>query len=258
MLYAMDSGRITPSYVALCLLAYALYVLSVLCADFHSRGWLPHQQAQRGGGAASPYAASSPRRAGGVSKGRAAGACKGVRAPRAAHMLRIGASSGVKKARASSGDRDARSVPPIEAHFGRSNATDSPQLAAPEAPPPLVPVLTLPMSGGGGDDGAAACGATRCFTSLSIEHTSGDTARRPARSHGCVAVCRRSACSALAAATAPLRFAQLWSIPAAPEGGGDACTWPMLVKSLLSCQVQVRHAPALPWRLKIPMPCAIA
>ena len=236
MLYALDSGHIAAPYVALCLLAYTLYVLSVLCADFHSRGWLPHQKARRGcgGGGAARALSTPPRRAGGVSKGRTAGSPKGVRSPRGLQSLRVG--GGVKKERRSGGE----GVATIEALFRRGDAADALSPVASESPPPLAPVLTLPVSDGGGERGGAAHGGTRSFTSLSIEHTARDSMRRQERARGCVAVCWCSARGALAATTAPLRYVQRWSIPAASGGAGDACTWPMFVKSLLACQVQVR------------------
>jgi Ca2+/Na+ antiporter len=254
MLYVLDAARITRSYVAFSFLAYICYVLSVLTADFHHRGWMPYQPARL-----SKRLARSTRRGGGLLRwGRHT---KGLQSPRGPRLLSL-AKVKVSKLKGVAGTAGstaagARGVEPPEDPGTRGPAAELEMEILPhegkgatgygealEGLPSAGPLetlpalaLTLPVSN---PSSTSRPTSVHSFTHLSIEHT----CTAPVAAAPWHAALGRTY-TAISALCAPLCWAQTWSIPCS-EGSGDQGnrrTPPagLLLKSFLACQVMALY-----------------
>jgi Ca2+/Na+ antiporter len=265
LLYVLDSQRVTPAYVALSFFAYVCYVLAVLTADFHHRGWLPGQtlsrtRSRRSGRdwTARLIARAAPRRrarspsaaaAGRVSKVKAAP--KGSRAP--VVLLASGEYAAEDAVQAALAGTDAR-----QAQGAASGALSSPVAVSSAQTRDTVLALPVSQSLTSLQDGGSEGGVTRTFTRLSIENVR--TAPMSTAGTPWPQAALESALAAVALLSAPLRTAQTWSIPcgdqhlhtpaASPHAAtpSTAAASPppelsvaLVVKSFLACQVQALY-----------------
>lgn len=264
MLFVLDAGHVSRSYVLMSYFGYLCYVLAVLTADFHHRGWLPYQRgaARRG---------RSAWRGGGVgARGVKAGArVRGARSPRSPHGVRGGVSKakggGGKAARAGvvagSLPRDALA----SAHVAQQGFEESmPGMSSSQdlSSGPMVRggdvTVALPVSAGPGmatgangaeqESSSADMATSHTFEHLSIDSVRASTTPAASASAAVAAAAERAQAAATALA-APLRCAQTWSIPCAPHSrespvaasAHGPLALSVLVKCFLACQVQALY-----------------
>jgi Ca2+/Na+ antiporter len=272
MLYALDSGHITGKYVAMCFLAYLLYVLAVMTADFHCRGWIPYQPVRQVAAMLSPRA-HKRRRHPPCTKVKMAGltptspSCKSCklhsfrsprspRGPRGPRSPRLGTTSKVQKTLNSSLKTPAyvmfkAPMGTLDEYFGQVTARQDAQGngAQPEAAISAAymdTVLTLPVSHMCGDANGSDTVAVRSFTSLSIEQTRAMPLPSKPNLSSLWLLTMEYVIAIASGFSAPLRLMQDWTVPCEREQipalgekveSRPKIMWKIVIQLLLAFQV---------------------